>query len=76
MAKITPATCRAGRGLLDMTQKRLAVAAKVGLSTVKAFEGKKSMPILNNLLAIQTALEAAGVEFTDEGGVGPRRGRA
>lgn len=71
MAEITPATCRAGRGLLDLTQKQLAAAAKVGLSTVKAFEGEQSTPITNNLLAIQVALEASGIEFIPENGGGP-----
>ena len=57
-----------------MTQKQLAAAARVGLSTVKMFEGEKKTPILNNLLAIQAALEAAGIEFIPEngGGVGVR----
>src|SRR5215218_9147682 len=36
--KITPAQCRAGRSLLDMTQSQLANAAKLGLSTVVDFE--------------------------------------
>lgn len=70
MTEITPATCRAGRGLLDITQKELAAAARVGLSTVKAFEGQQSTPIANNLLAIQVALEAAGIEFIAENGGG------
>ena len=58
------------RGLLDMTQRALADAAKVGLSTVKAFEAGRTMPITNNLEAIRRALEAAGVEFIPENGGG------
>ena len=68
---ISPATCRAGRGLVDITQRDLADAARVGLSTVKAFKGGQSTPVTNNLLAIQTALEEAGVEFIAENGGGP-----
>ena len=70
-----PDTCRAARGLLDWTQRRLAEAARVGLSTVRAFENGKKAPIPNNLAAMQTALEAAGVDFIAEngGGAGVRR---
>ncbi len=70
MTPLTPATCRAARGLLDLTQKQLADAAQVGLSTVKAFEGRQTAPMINNLLAMQAALEAAGVEFISENGGG------
>jgi transcriptional regulator with XRE-family HTH domain len=77
--KITPATCRAARGLLDWTQKMLAYAANVGLSTVKSFENGSSTPVANNLEAIRRALESAGVEFLPGNGAGPgvrMRGRA
>jgi transcriptional regulator with XRE-family HTH domain len=70
MTLITPATCRAARGLLDMTQRQLAEVARIGLSTVKGFEGGKSMPVANNLAAIRSTLEAAGVEFIPENGGG------
>ena len=70
MVPLTPATCRAARGLLDLTQRQLADAAQVGLSTVKAFEGRQTAPMTNNLLAMQVALESAGVEFIPENGGG------
>jgi transcriptional regulator with XRE-family HTH domain len=72
MAQISPATCRAARGLVDLTQKELAEAASVGLSTVKAFEAGTSTPMANNLKAMQSALEALGVEFTNGGQPGVR----
>jgi len=72
MTQISPATCRAARGLVDLTQKQLAEAASVGLSTVKAFEAGGSTPMVNNLKAMQTALEALGVEFTNGGQPGVR----
>jgi transcriptional regulator with XRE-family HTH domain len=70
MTTITAATCRAARGLVDLTQRQLAEAARIGLSTVKGFEGGHTVPGTNNLLAIRSALEAAGVEFIDENGGG------
>jgi transcriptional regulator with XRE-family HTH domain len=68
---LTPAQCRAARGLLDWSQAKLAGAAKVGLSTVKGFEGGRSMPVRHNLAAIRAALEAAGVIFVEENAEGP-----
>ncbi len=78
MTQISPATCRAARGLVDLTQKQLAEAALVGLSTVKAFEAGGSTPMANNLRAMQAALEALGVEFIPEngGGAGVRMRKA
>ena len=62
---ITPEQSRAARGLLDWTQARLAREARVGVSTLIDFESRRRNPLRNNLAAIQHALEAAGVEFTN-----------
>lgn len=67
MTDITTAQVRAARGLIDWSQKQLAEAAGVGLSTIADFERGRRTPIGNNLAAIQRALEAAGVEFTNGG---------
>ncbi len=67
---MTPAMCRAARSLLNWTQQQLAEAARVGLSTVKAFEVGRSEPVTNNLLAMEAALTNAGVEFIPENGGG------
>lgn len=64
---ITPATCRAARGLADWSQAKLAVRSNLGASTIKDYEAGRRVPTPNNLSAIQRALEAAGVEFIEDG---------
>jgi predicted transcriptional regulator len=64
-SKITPALCRAARGLLDMTQIELAGAALVSKNVIVAFEKCRTNPTKNTLAAIQRVLEEAGVEFTN-----------
>lgn len=60
---ITHQQSRAARGLLDWSQSRLAAASNLSESTVRDFEKTRRVPSLNNLAAIQAALEAAGVIF-------------
>ena len=63
---ITPAQCRAGRGLIGWNQGDLACKANVSRQTINDFETGKRVPIPNNLVAIKKALEAVGVRFVDE----------
>jgi DNA-binding transcriptional regulator YiaG len=62
---MTPAQCRAARAFLDISQPELATAASVGVSTIRDFEAGRRAPMLQNLKAIQAALEVRGIRFVD-----------
>ncbi|MEP7457059.1 helix-turn-helix transcriptional regulator [Phyllobacterium sp. SB3] len=64
---LTPAQSRAARALINWSQPQLAEASKVSISTIRDFETGKRQPITNNLTAIRTALESAGVKFLKDG---------
>ncbi|ESQ77924.1 hypothetical protein ABENE_23225 [Asticcacaulis benevestitus DSM 16100 = ATCC BAA-896] len=67
---ITPAQCRAARGLLNLNQGDLADLSKVSLRTVVNFEGETRGAIPATLEALRRSLEAAGAEFIPENGGG------
>jgi transcriptional regulator with XRE-family HTH domain len=69
---ITPAQCRAARGLVDMDQAALADRAMVTRNVIIDFEKGRRAPMRNNLVAIQRVLEEAGVEFTNGDAPGVR----
>jgi DNA-binding transcriptional regulator YiaG len=69
---ISPAQCRAARGLIAMDQAVLAEAANVSRNVIIDFEKGRRVPTRNNLAAIQRVLEKAGVEFTDGDAPGVR----
>jgi transcriptional regulator with XRE-family HTH domain len=55
---------RAARGLLGIGQQELSTLAQVGINTVKRVEQSTEMAgSVRTLWKIQSALEAAGVEF-------------
>jgi transcriptional regulator with XRE-family HTH domain len=58
-----PMQCRAGRGLLNWTQRELAEAASVGISTVQNYENELRSTAPGNQAALKRALEQAGIEF-------------
>ncbi|PWS37692.1 transcriptional regulator [Falsiroseomonas bella] len=60
---MTPAQCRAARGMLAWTQAELATRARVHEATVRGFELGRKEPIRVSLDAIRRALEEAGVSF-------------
>lgn len=69
---ISPAQCRAARGLIAMDQAVLAEAANVSRNVIIDFEKGRRVPGRNNLDAIQRVLEKAGVEFTNGDAPGVR----
>jgi transcriptional regulator with XRE-family HTH domain len=68
---VTASQCRAARGLLDWTQQELADAARIGVATVRLFEGQATESRQATLAVLRRAFEVAGVEFIDENGGGP-----
>jgi transcriptional regulator with XRE-family HTH domain len=72
---MTPAQCRAARALVDLTQPALAEAAGLGLSTVVDFERSRRQVSADAIAAIRSAIEAAGVEFTNGDQPGVRMGK-
>ena len=68
---MTPAQCRAGRGLIRWNQDDLAREAGVSVVTVRNFENEKSVPQRATLDVMQHTLQKAGVEFIDENSDGP-----
>jgi ribosome-binding protein aMBF1 (putative translation factor) len=64
---ISAAQVIAARELLGWTRGQLARQAKVGVTTVRTFEvGGAWIPRESLIAAMQRALEAAGVEFTED----------
>ncbi len=66
-AELGPEDVRAARAFLQWSQGDLAKAAGVSVSTIAEFEKGSRTPIANNLAAIRSVLEAAGVRFTPAG---------
>src|ERR1035438_9039733 len=66
---VVPAQSRAARALLGWNQHQLAQKANVAPSTVADFERGRRCPVANNLEAIRTAFESAGVSLLPGGAV-------
>jgi transcriptional regulator with XRE-family HTH domain len=62
---MVPETCRAARAYLNWPQSQLAKMATVNINTVKKFERHLTTPIINNLYAMQRALENSGILFVE-----------
>ena len=74
---LLPVQCRMARAALGLGVRELATAAKVSIDTVARFERGDELKE-RTIDALQRALEAAGVEFTngDQPGVRLSRGAA
>jgi len=70
---ITGTQIRAARAVVRWSARELAERAGVGLATVQRAEAVDGDPptTRGNQRLIRTALEAAGVVFTDPNGMGP-----
>lgn len=66
---VTSAQVRAARGLLNWTVRDLAERSGVHRNTVTRIETEATTPG-HSLAAIQSSLEAAGVDFIPENGGG------
>jgi len=73
MNDITSAQMRAARGLLRWSAEELAGKAKVGVATIRRAEASDAPLTMTqaNQAAIRAALEAGGVAFVDQNGMGP-----
>jgi hypothetical protein len=70
---IDPAQIRAARALLNINQSVLSQWASINVATLKRIEGWPEIRgTADTIRKIQSALEAAGVEFiSEEAGKGP-----
>ena len=64
---------RAARALLRWEQRDLSNASSVSLPTIKRLESRPGPMAAHEstVMALQKALESAGIEFIDENGGGP-----
>ena len=70
-----PVQCRMARAALGLGVRELAAAAKVSIDTVARFERGDDLKE-RTIDALQSALEAAGVEFTNGDQPGVRLAKA
>ncbi|WP_321378777.1 helix-turn-helix transcriptional regulator [Rhizobium sp.] len=67
---LTPALCRAARGLLNWTQIELAEHSEVSRSTIRDFEGHRHDIHRTTAEQLRLALESGGVAFIHAPGHG------
>ena len=74
---ITAAQLRAARALLGMDQRALAVASGLSLPTIQRMEASEDVirGQVESLMKLIAAIEAAGVEFINQGAISESGGR-
>lgn len=72
---VTAEQIRAARALLNWGQRDLAEAAKLSIPTIKRVEASRDAihSTYATVLAIRAALEAAGIEFINDDGIGVKK---
>jgi ribosome-binding protein aMBF1 (putative translation factor) len=63
VVRMTPAQCRAARGLLGWTAADLARAASVSVFTIRNFEEERSVPDPAIVRSMRRAFDGAGIRF-------------
>jgi CRP-like cAMP-binding protein len=72
---ITSSQCRAARALVEYSRDRLAISSGVSQEIIEMFERRLENARLEDIDALQSALEKAGAVFipdSDSGGIGVR----
>ena len=69
--KLTPAQCRAARGLLRWSQAQLAEKSQISVTAIQAFEAERTKPQRPTLALLARGLEKAGVILIPANGEGP-----
>ena len=74
---LTAAQMKAARALIGMEQKALAEASGVSLPTIQRMEASNGVVrgVIESLTKVMGALEAAGIEFINEGAASASGGR-
>ena len=74
---LTAAQMKAARALVGMEQKALAELSGVSLPTIQRMEASNGVVrgVIETLMKVMGALEAAGVEFINEGAISSDGGR-
>ena len=74
---LTATQMRAARALAGMEQKTLAKASGVSLPTIQRMEASNGVVrgVIESLTKVMAALEAAGIEFINEGAASTGGGR-